>query len=67
MLFFVVWDIVSYPFKQETEGTTKLRHWWDSFRTHHPRITKLFGGCFFLTGLIVLGSSGNVSTEQEMK
>jgi len=65
MLFFVVWDIVSYPFEQGTEGTTKLRHWWGGFKTRHPRITMLRGGCFFLTWLMVLGFSSNVPTDQE--
>jgi hypothetical protein len=44
MLFFVIWDIISYPFEESESAETpmtKLRHWWHGIKLRYP---KLFGG-----------------------
>jgi hypothetical protein len=47
MLFFVVWDIATYPFEPSDaiEGNvTKLRYWWNGIKVRNPRVAKLFRG-----------------------
>jgi len=47
MLFFVIWDLVAYPFgASEQSRGSRLSHWWTSHvKPRHPWLDRLFGGC----------------------
>jgi hypothetical protein len=49
MLFFVIWDLLSYPFGDSEQGSgSRLRHWWTSqVKPRHPWLDRLFGGIAF--------------------